>query len=147
MRDRETNEVRAEVVRRVDGATLQGFVREHTEPGATVYSDEAAACKRLAQDFDHGAVNHSVSQYVRGQAHANGMESFWAMSKRAHDRTFHKMSPNHLQRHVSEFAGKHNIRNSETLAQMRDTVARLVARNFLHRDLIADNGHSSGSGA
>ena len=147
VKDRDSNEVRAEVVHRTDGATLQGFVREHTEPGATVYSDEAAAYKGLARDFAHEAVNHSVSQYVRGQAHTNGMESFWAMLKRPHDGTFHKMSPKHLQRYVSEFAGKHNIRDLRTLAQMRDTVARLVGRNLLYRDLIADNGLSSGSGA
>ena len=143
MKDRDSNEVRAEVVRRVDGATLQGFVREHTEPGATVYTDEAATYKGLARDFAHEAVNHSASQYVRGLAHTNGMESFWSMLKRAHDGTFHKMSPKHLQRYVSEFAGKHNIRDSGTLAQMRDTVARLVGRNLLYRDLIASNGLSN----
>ena len=147
VKDRETNEVRAEVIQRVNGETLQGFVREHTEPGATVYTDEAAAYKGLARDFDHTAVNHTVSEYVRGQAHTNGMESFWSMLKRAHDGTFHKMSPKHLQRYVSEFAGKHNHRESGTLVQMRDTVARLVGRRLLYRDLIADNGLSSGSGA
>ena len=65
-------------------------------------------------------------------------------SSGAHDGTFHKMSPKHLQRYVSEFAGKHNIRDSGTLAQMRDTVAGLVGRNLLYRDLIAD-GLSSGA--
>ena len=39
----------------------------------------------------------------------------------------------------------HNIRDSGTLAQMRDTVAGLVGRNLLYRDLIADNGLSSGA--
>jgi len=68
------------------------------------------------------------------------------MLKRAHKGTFHKISPKHLQRYVSEFAGKHNIRNSDTLAQMRDTVARLVGRRLLYRDMIAPNGLSSGSG-
>ena len=96
-------------------------------------------------EFEHEAVNHTVSEYVRGQAHTNGIESFWSMLKRAHDGTFHKMSPKHLQRYVSEFAGKHNIRDSGTLAQMRDTVAGLVGRNLLYRDLIADNGLSSGA--
>ena len=67
------------------------------------------------------------------------------MLKRAHKGTFHKMSPKHLQRYVSEFSGKHNIRESGTLAQMRDTVARLVGRNLLYRDLVADNGRSSGA--
>ena len=143
VKNRDTNEVRAEVIRHTDGATLQGFVREHTEPGATVYSDEASAYKGLARDFRHEAVNHSASEYVRGQAHTNGMESFWSMLKRAHDGTFHKLSPKHLQRYVSEFAGKHNIRESGTLAQMRDTVARLVGRRLLWRELVAPNGLSN----
>ena len=44
----------------------------------------------------HGTVRHSVGEYARGQAHTKGIESFWAMLKRAHDGTFHKMSPKHL---------------------------------------------------
>ncbi len=143
IKDRESGEVRVEVVSSVDGKTLQGFVRENTEAGAKVYTDEASAYKGLARDFDHEGVRHSVSQYVRGQAHINGMESFWSMLKRAHDGTFHKISPKHLQRYVSEFAGKHNIRDSGTLAQMRDTVARMVGRNLFYRDLTADNGLSN----
>ena len=140
VKDRGSNEIRAEVVHRTDGATLQGLVREHTEPGA----DDAAAYRGMPE-FVHEAVNHTVSEYVRGQAHTNGIESFWSMLKRVHDGTFHKISPKHLQRYVSEFAGKHNIRDSGTLAQMRDTVARLVGRNLLYRDLIADNGLPSGA--
>ena len=77
-------------------------------------------------------------------AHTNGIESFWSMLKCAHKGTFHKISPKHLQRYVSEFAGKHNIRESDTIDQMRDTVARLVGRNLLLRDLIADNGLHNG---
>ena len=127
VKDRDSGEVRAEVVGRIDRATLHGFVREHTEPGAMVYTDDAAA--------------------YRGMAHINGIDSFWAMLKRAHDGTFHKMSPKHLQLYVSDFAGKHNIRDSGTLAQMRDTVAGLVGRRLMHRDLIADNRLLSGSGA
>ena len=147
IKDRDTNEVRAEVVTDTTGETLQGFVREHTEAGATVYTDEHKSYAGLARDFDHEAVNHSVGEYVDGKAHTNGMESFWAMLKRAHKGTFHKISPKHLERYVDEFAGKHNIRNSGTIAQMRDTVARLVGRRLLYRDLIAANGLSSGSGA
>ena len=144
VKDRDSGEVRAEVVERTDGETLKSFVREHVEPGAVVYTDEAAAYKGMPE-FGHEAVNHSVSEYVRDQAHTNGIESFWSMLKRAHKGTFHKISPKHLQRYASEFSGKHNIRDSGTLAQMRDTVARLVGRNLLYRDLIADNGLSSGA--
>ena len=144
IKDRDSGEVRAEVVESTGKETLQGFVREHAEPGATLYADEHGSYAGMTE-YDHEAVNHSVGEYVLEMAHTNGIESFWSMLKRAHKGTFHKISPKHLQRYVHEFAGKHNIRDSGTLAQMRDTVAGLVGRNLLHRDLIADNGLSSGS--
>ena len=90
-------------------------------------------------------VKHSVAEYVRDMAHTDGIESFWSMLKRAHKGTFHKISPKHLDRYVQEFAGKHNIRDSGTRVQMWDTVARLVGRNLLYRNLIADNGLASGA--
>ena len=143
MKDRDSNKVTARVVADTDAATLQGFVREHAAPDAKVYTDDAGAYKGMP--FEHATVRHSVGEYVRDMAHTNGVESFWSMLKRAHKGTFHKISPKHLDRYVQEFAGKHNIRDSGTLAQMRGTVARLVGRNLLYRDLIADNGLASGA--
>ena len=46
----------------------------------------------------HEVVKHSVSEYVRGQAHTNGMESFWATLKRGYDGVYHHMSVKHLPR-------------------------------------------------
>ena len=145
MKDRDSNMVTARVVDETDAQTLQGFVGDHVAPDATVYTDDHGGYQGMP--FEHETVKHSISEYVNGMAHTNGIESFWSMLKRAHKGTFHKISPKHLNRYVQEFAGKHNVRESGTLAQMRDTVARLVGRNLLYRDLIADNGLSSGSGA
>lgn len=141
MKDRATNEVRAEVIAETDAETLQDFVEDNTEEDATVYTDDAAAYKGV--DREHESVRHSVSEYVRGMAHTNGIESFWSMFDRSFHGTFHKLSPKHLHRYVSEAAGKHNIRDSGTIAQMRDTVARLVGERLLWRDLVADNGLSN----
>ena len=139
VKDRPTNQVRAKVVPETHRLALRSFVRENVESGATLYTDEAAAYQGQ-WGYDHAAVKHSVGQYVAGMASTNGVESFWSMLKRAHKGTFHKISPKHLQRYVSEFAGKHNIREAGTLAQMRDTVARLVGHRLPYRDLIAPNG-------
>ena len=140
-KDRATNKVNARVIKDTDKDTLQDFVAKNAEPDAVVYTDDAAAYEGIPNP--HESVKHSVSEYVDGMAHTNGIESFWSMLKRAHKGTFHKISPKHLQRYVSEFAGKHNVRDSGTLAQMRDTVARLVGRNLLYRDLVAGNGLSN----
>jgi len=145
IKDRETNQVRARRVSRTDTPTLQGFIAEHTDWQAEVFTDAHGAYATLP--FKHTAVNHTVGQFVAGQAHTNGVESFWSTLKRAHKGTFHKISPKHLDRYVQEFAAKHNVRELDTLAQMRDTVARMVGRRLLHRDLIADNGLPSGARA
>ena len=142
-KDRATKQVAARVVTDTTKPTLQGFVIEHTAPGAMVYTDEAAAYEGMP--FAHEAVKHSVSEYVRGMAHTNGAEAFWSMLKRAHMGTFHKMSPKHLDRYVQEFAGKHNVRERDTIDQMGEVVTRLMGRDLSYRKLIADNGLPSGA--
>ena len=144
-RDRATNKVTAKVIETTDRDTLQDFVVENAEPDAVIYTDDAAAYEGIPNP--HESVKHSVSEYVNGMAHTNGIESFWAMLKRAHKGTFHKISPKHLDRYVQEFSGKHNIRESDTIVQMHDTVARLVGRNLLYRDLVVANGLSNGGRA
>ena len=74
-KDRATKRVAARVVRGTDKTTLQGFVAEHTAPGATVYTDEAGAYEGMP--FTHAAVKHSLSEYVKGDVHTNGIESLW----------------------------------------------------------------------
>ncbi|MYF29420.1 MAG: IS1595 family transposase [Gammaproteobacteria bacterium] len=143
VKDRATRRVAASVVMDTTGRTLRGFVESFATPEATVYTDGEPAYAGISRQ--HEAVKHSVGEYVRGMAHTNGVESFWSMLKRAHVGTFHKLSPKHLNRYVQEFAAKHNIRDSGTLAQMRDTVGRMIGRNLLYTDLIAYNGLDSGA--
>ena len=137
VKDRATNEVRATFVPDTTRDTLEGFVTEHAAPQAMVYSDESPSYNALPF---HEAVKHGVGEYVREQAHINGMESFWSMLKRSHMGTFHKLSPKHLQRYVQEFAAKHNIGDLGTLAQMQRAAEGLIGRRLLYSDLIADNG-------
>ena len=75
----------------------------------------------------------------------NGMESFWGGLKRAHKGTFHKISPKHLDRYVGEFAGKHNVRDADTVAQMASLAAGMAGKRLRYQDLIADNGLPSGA--
>ena len=50
------------------------------EPDAMVFTDEASGYRSLP---NHAAVNHGVGRYVDGQAHTNGMESFWSLLRLA----------------------------------------------------------------
>ncbi len=136
VRDRATGQVDAQVVQNTRAATLQRFVVERTEEGATVYTDEAAAYKGMP-DRNHEAVRHSAGEYVRGMASTNGLESFWAMLRRGHDGTFHHFSRKHLNRYVSEFATRHNLRDSDTIDMMEALAMRSVGKRLRYRELTA----------
>ena len=147
VKDRETNEVRARHVPSTDTPHVAGFVAENTKTGSKVYTDEASVYDALEPWYDRESVKHSVHEYVNGMAHTNGIESFWSMFKRGCVGTFHKISEKHLQRYVDEFAGKHNIRESDTPNQMAGIAAAMAGKRLRYADLIADNGLDSGARA
>lgn len=73
---------------------------------------------RIAEPAAQGERATGPGEYVRRQARINGMESFWATMKRAYYGVYHKWNPKHLRRYVGEFAGRHNFRCEDTIAQM-----------------------------
>jgi len=129
--------VRASVIAKTDTASLDGFVRENVEAGATVFTDEHSGYRHLSASFRHQSVRHGVGEYVNGMAHTNGIESFWAMLKRGYKGTYHKMSAKHLSRYVIEFAGRHNVRDLDTLAQMAMLAKGLDGKRLRYDDLVA----------
>ena len=117
--------------------TLANFVHETVEAGETVYTDDHRAYKSLRHVYQHHTVKHSVSEYVNGQAHTNGIESFWAMLKRGYNGVYHKMSVEHLGRYVNEFTGRHNVRKLDTIKQMESAVRGMEGKRLRYVDLIA----------
>ena len=135
VKDRATNRVVARSVPATDKPTLQGFVAQHAAPDAKVFTDDASAYEGLP--FDHEAVCHSAGEYVRGMAHTNGIESFWSMLKRGYQGTYHHLSEKHLDRYVAEFAGRHNVREFDTITQMSQLAKGMVGKRLTYRELVA----------
>ena len=81
-------------------------------------------------------MRHSVKEYVRGQAHTNGIESFWALLKRGYIGTYHHMSIKHLRRYVCEFAGRHNYRPMDTEDQMAAMAQGMLGKRLQYRELV-----------
>ena len=141
-KDRATKRVAAQVVEDTTAQTLQGFVFDHTQPGVKVYTDDSSSYISLE---NHESVKHSIQEFVRGDVHTNGVESLWSMFKRGYVGTYHKMSVKHLHRYVREFAGRQNIRDLDTLAQMSFVVQGMDGKLLHYQDLTADNGLPSGA--
>ncbi|MCY4388423.1 MAG: IS1595 family transposase [Desulfurellaceae bacterium] len=134
MKDRKTNKVSATVVKHTNQETLHGFVTNRIEPGTKIYTDEHGGYVGLD---NHETVKHSVSEYVNGMAHTNGIESFWATLKRGYHGTYHHVSEKHLGRYVTEFAERHNDRPLDTIEQMKALTHGMVGKRLEYKDLVA----------
>ena len=134
-RDRETGGITAKVIPDTTKDSLQGFIRDSVEEGATVYTDEARAYQNM-EGYEHESVNHSVAQYVNDMAHTNGIESFWAGLKRGYHGTFHQISKKHLNRYIGEFATRHNMRKEDTVKMMERTAFLMIGKRLTYDRLI-----------
>ena len=137
MKDRDSNEIRAEVTPDTKQKTLQKFVHANAPGTAKVYTDE---CKPYEDLENRESVKHSTCEYVKGMSHIthiDGMESLRAMLKRGYRGVYHHMSPEHLNRYVSEFAGRHSIRELDTNEQMASVVRGMLFKRLRYSELIA----------
>ena len=71
--------------------------------------------------------------------------SFWSLMKRGYHGTYHHWSPKHTDRYVREFAGRHNMRDLDTVDQMSALARGMVGKRLRYADLIVENGLESGS--
>ena len=105
--------------------TIRTHVIYHKDrPGRVAYTDEARACRKLRRP--HESVRHSIGEYVKGLAHTNGLESFWATLKRGRSGVYRHPSVKHLHRCVQEFSGRRDRRPRD--AEERNRNERHAAR-------------------
>ena len=138
IKDRESGKVKALRVESTDAQTLHWIVLSNVKEGTTVYTDEHRSYQGLKKHgFKHETVHHSIGEYVNGEAHTNGVESFWALLKRGYYGIYHKMSVKHLQRYVDEFSNRNNIRSLDTIDQVNATINGLVGKRLKYKELTA----------
>ena len=102
----------------VKGSTIQREVLENIAIGASVMTDELQSYLSISAFYDHETVSHSSGEYVRTledvKVHTNGIESFWAMIRRGIMGIYHMWSVKHLERYLTEYKFRHDLRNEES---------------------------------
>lgn len=85
----------------------------------------------------------AMAIYILNTDIKSGMESFWSLLKRGYYGTYHRMSPEHLQRYIDEFVGRHNIRGLDTIEQMEETAKGLVRKLLTYKMLTRKVGKTA----
>lgn len=131
----------AKVIPATDAATIQNAICEHVKVGAMLNTDEASAYKGIEGVlYDRQSVNHKDGEYVRGDAHTNGIESVWAVLKRGLHGVYHHASPKHLNRYVQEFTFRLNGGNvnRSTMDRLDTFVAGTLGKRLTYKELTRD---------
>lgn len=126
MKDRHTKHVAAEVISSLDKAAVQTFIRRHLHSQGRLLSDGFRSYTRFRWVSLHETVEHQDGEYVRGDVHTNGMESFWSGLKRAYYGVYHHFPEKHFQLYLNEIVGRHNLRDRDTTERMKYLGERLV---------------------
>lgn len=127
--------VRAKVIENIQRETLHGEVREHVEPGSSIFTDSLASYQGLDGDYDHKFVDHAVA-YVEGLVHTNGLENFWSLLKRTVHGTYTRIDPEHLFRYLDEQAYRFNNRKDDDQGRFVKGVGSMSGKRLTYRELI-----------
>ena len=139
VKSRTTKKVKAKVTKPISRVTLHRMIEGTVEKGSTVYTDQHRGYIGLKRkNYKHTSVNHGVGEYIKGQAHTNGVESFWSMLKRGYVGVYHKMSEKHLQRYVDEYVGRHNGRQEPTMSQISGVVQAMPGKRLSYKELTKE---------
>ena len=78
------DDVYTEIVPNASKAVLQAIIRGKVDIASVIHTDRWRGYDGLVDvGFDkHHRVNHGNNEFARGNAHVNGIESFWSFAKR-----------------------------------------------------------------
>jgi transposase-like protein len=132
--------VRSRHVPEVSAKTLRPIIVDSIAKDTHFRTDESALYYGVGEHFKtHRTVNHSIKEYVRGDAYTNTVEGYFSIFKRGIYGVYHHVSQEHLKRYLCEFDFRYNYR----IALRFDDTARatLAIKGVAGKRLTYRNPH------
>jgi|SRR3984893_824116 len=105
-------DVRTFPVNKVNKRTLNSLLRRQVSKKSYLMTDDSNIYPNIGKKFTrHFAVNHSIEEYVRGDAHVNTAENYFSILKRGINGVYHHVSHEHLPMYLAEFDFRYNARS------------------------------------
>lgn len=102
---------RSSHIANISGTTLRPILVTQVSRKSTLMTDTAGGYMGVGKEFErHEMVDHSIGEYVRGDAHSNTVEGYFSILKRGITGTYHHVSEAHLKFYLSEFDFRYTYR-------------------------------------
>lgn len=130
-------EIRAKHVADVTAKSVREVLVTQVSRKSHLMTDDSLVYYWVGKEFSaHDSVNHSADEYVRGKAHVNTAESYFALLKRGITGSFHSVSEQHLQRYADEFAFRWNHREKagfDDVARANELIKATKGKRLTYR--------------
>jgi transposase-like protein len=130
--------VRSFHVPEVSAATLRPIIVDAIAKDSHFRTDESGVYWKIGEDFaTHRTVNHSIGEYVRGDAYTNTVEGYFSIFKRGIYGVYHHVSQAHLKRYLAEFDFRYNERIAlgiDDMERTRRALRGIVGKRLLYRE-------------
>ncbi len=92
-------------------ADIVPIVRANIKRETRLMTDKARHYVGIGTEFaEHGSVDHTAKEYVRGDIHTNTVEGYYSIFKRGMKGVYQHCGEKHLHRYLSEFDFRYNNR-------------------------------------
>jgi transposase-like protein len=95
----------------VNAKTLRPYIVQNVRRDSDLMTDDARWYRKVGKEFaSHEAVNHSIQEYVRGNAGTQVVENYYSILKRGLTGVYQHVGSHHLKRYICEFDFRFNTR-------------------------------------
>lgn len=121
-------------VANVKAPTLRKVIVQHIDRASNLRTDEALMYRKVGREFaDHQTVNHSIEEYVRGDASTQVIENFFSIFKRGLNGTYQHISEQHLKRYLCEFDFRYNERKVDDAERADTALKGITGKRLTYR--------------
>jgi transposase-like protein len=136
-------DVRSFPVKKVNSRTLNSILTKQVSKKSYLMTDDSNIYPKIGKKFArHSAVNHSIEEYVLGNAHVNTAENYFSILKRGILGIYHHVSHEHLPMYLAEFDFRYNARSRFGVDDYER--AELAAKGIVGKRLTLRRPHSAG---
>lgn len=95
-------------------------------------TDTAAYYRQPMRFWGHSTVDHSKGEYVRGLAHVNSLEGYFALFKRGMKGTYQHCREKHLHRYLAEFDYRYNNRHLTDEERAANAINGIIGKRLTY---------------
>jgi len=138
------SKVRSQHVAAVNAQILKPLLEAQLDRKSTLMTDGEGQYRIIGPLFArHETVNHSIEEYVRGDAYTNTVEGYFAIFKRGVYGVFHHISEQHLKRYLCEFDFRYNERSAlgvEDVERRTKAIKGIVGKRLTYKQPLGGQG-------